>query len=70
MYLHLVHHYNFISLTEDVLTCKDDEFTCFDGRCISGQFHCDGDKECSDGSDELDCGMCIVWLISRHAPDA
>lgn len=31
------------------------DFTCGDGDTISGSWKCDGDEDCSDGSDELGC---------------
>lgn len=35
--------------------CKDDEFTCTNGTCISESAKCDGTHDCSDGGDEDDC---------------
>lgn len=36
--------------------CGEAEFRCTDGRCISYVLQCNGVNECSDGSDERDCG--------------
>ncbi|CAI4227910.1 unnamed protein product [Auanema sp. JU1783] len=36
--------------------CSNTEFQCGDSRCISQDFRCDYEKDCSDGSDELHCG--------------
>ncbi|KAM6218940.1 basement membrane-specific heparan sulfate proteoglycan core protein [Rhynchocyon petersi] len=36
--------------------CGSHEFTCHSGECISKDYHCDGQEDCMDGSDELDCG--------------
>ena len=33
-------------------------WTCNNGQCISSYQHCDGDRDCSDGSDELNCREC------------
>ena len=33
-------------------TCKNDEFRCDNGRCISKQWTCDGDSDCPNGDDE------------------
>uniref|UniRef100_A0A0K0EUQ3 Very low-density lipoprotein receptor n=2 Tax=Strongyloides venezuelensis TaxID=75913 RepID=A0A0K0EUQ3_STRVS len=37
------------------LGCSDDSFTCSDGSCIRRGWRCDGEYDCIDGSDELNC---------------
>ncbi|KAF6773899.1 hypothetical protein AHF37_06362 [Paragonimus kellicotti] len=37
--------------------CRPDQFTCLSGDCISLTMHCDGRQDCSDGSDERNCGL-------------
>lgn len=32
--------------------CKDSEFKCKNGKCIPGNWHCDTERDCADGSDE------------------
>jgi hypothetical protein len=34
-------------------TCRSDQFTCDDGRCIPASWECDGLNDCGDFSDEL-----------------
>ena len=36
--------------------CKDWQFACNDGKCIFQTWTCDGEFDCDDHSDELNCG--------------
>ena len=31
------------------------EFRCSDGECIEKKWRCDGENDCANGDDELDC---------------
>ena len=37
--------------------CKteDNWFRCNDGLCVTGEWMCDGEPDCMDGSDEFNC---------------
>ncbi|GAB1602266.1 basement membrane-specific heparan sulfate proteoglycan core protein-like isoform X6, partial [Argonauta hians] len=39
----------------DCQACKDSEFTCTNGDCISKSLACNGRQDCQDGSDEFNC---------------
>ncbi|XP_050486519.1 very low-density lipoprotein receptor-like isoform X6 [Bombus huntii] len=38
--------------TDSPRTCADSEFKCANEKCIPGTWHCDGEDDCHDGSDE------------------
>ena len=46
-------------------TCNDGEFMCLNKRCINGEWKCDGDDDCGDGSDE-NKDDCPGKFIFRH----
>ncbi|XP_076086554.1 basement membrane-specific heparan sulfate proteoglycan core protein-like isoform X4 [Mytilus galloprovincialis] len=39
--------------------CADNQFRCDDGDCVDGRFKCDGQIDCNDESDELNCPAVI-----------
>ena len=36
--------------------CSPDQFACITGSCINSTYRCNGNEDCTDGSDEFLCG--------------
>ncbi|CAG2251498.1 HMCN [Mytilus edulis] len=48
-------------LSAAVITCPTGKFKCNSGSCIAQNWKCDGDRDCDDGTDELDCNVNGNW---------
>lgn len=43
--------------------CEKDELECANHECVPRELWCDGQADCSDTSDEWDCGEFLPWHI-------
>ena len=43
--------------------CQKDEFKCNNSLCVPMMKICDGENDCSDGSDEHSCNGKFGWLV-------
>ena len=46
----------FITLPGDDVICPPGSLQCINGLCITDEKVCNGQDDCGDGSDEIDCG--------------
>lgn len=54
-------------LTGTPSPCEPNEFKCKNGRCALKLWRCDGDNDCDDNSDELDCRESPSMALFRRA---
>ena len=47
--------------------CTDDEFECYDGKCIYGSWECDGYNDCSNWEDEMYCDGIEIGCYFQHS---
>ena len=45
------------------MSCSKDKFSCADGRCVSWNLTCNGEKNCEDGTDEP--SFCKIFLSTK-----
>jgi hypothetical protein len=43
-------------------SCDGDSWQCDSGGCVSNEFRCDGVEHCADASDELNCGILLIFI--------
>ena len=48
--------------------CKENEFSCQNGKCINMKFRCDKDYDCPDFSDEENCTVLTISNYDKNIP--
>lgn len=48
------------TMTLSLSSCNKDQYMCKSGQCITQQQRCNLDNDCSDGSDESNCGKVVI----------
>ena len=50
---------------DKVIECGPGQFLCDNNRCIGRSKMCNGNDDCSDGSDERQCSKYLVYYYPR-----
>ena len=48
-------------ISDRTIECTRNQFRCRDGTCIDIRLRCNRQYDCSDSSDETDCGICLLF---------
>jgi len=46
------------------MSCDSTQFVCANGGCVQSSYWCNGQSECSDGSDEQGCAVTDGNIVS------
>ena len=57
------HSVNGLFTAASARLCQPSEFRCDNGQCIDFRRKCDGRPDCSDSSDEYNCGKMTFYLL-------
>ena len=64
-------HNTSFSFVASVL-CPKDFFKCHNSFCLEVKLVCDGESQCENGEDEINCGKivfpCVLLFLDRHIP--
>ena len=66
----MIRHYLTYAANVMFSECYEDETKCDNGPCILKESLCDGRKDCTDNSDELNCSMSCSFLMGFHHSDS